>query len=384
MRRTLYTPEHEAFRLSLRDYLHREVVPEFPKWNEAGQAPRNVLRDLAKLGITGFGIPEEFGGVGDVGYLYNAVIIEECARAVVVLGSVRVHTDVVVPYFLEFCNDEQRRRWFPRLAVGDMFGAIAMTEPGTGSDLAGIRTTAVRDGDEYVLNGAKTFITGGVVADTVLVVCRTSEAGSSGDRRSGLSLIVVEEGTPGFVKGRKLEKLGLAVQDTAELAFTDVRVPIGNLLGEEGRAFWYLSHNLPQERLSIATNALCQASAALELTIEYTSQRTVFGKSVASFQNTKFELASVATEIEAGQAMVDRALVEHETRQLSAVDAAKVKLFCTELQARAVDRCLQLFGGYGYMTEYPIARLYADARVSRIYGGTTEVLKTIISKSLGV
>jgi acyl-CoA dehydrogenase len=380
MRRRIYTTDHEDFRAMLSDFLTKEVVPVFPQWLDQEIVPRDFFTQLGEIGVMGLGIPEEYGGAGDVGYLYNAVLAEETAAALVSLGSLRCHMDVVMPYFLEYCDPAQRRRWFPGLASGALFTAIGMTEPGTGSDLAGIRTSAVRDGDHYILNGAKTFITGGILADLVIVVCRTST--DPDNRRAGLSLLVVEDGMPGFEKGRKLDKIGLAVQDTAELAFSDVRVPIENLLGEEGQAFDYLRHNLPQERLSIALNGLCQAGAALQVATDYTAQRTVFGRPVLSFQNTKFELAAVATEIEAGQAMIDRALAEHEAGELTAVDAAKVKLFCTELQARAVDRCLQLFGGYGYMTEYPIARLYADARVSRIYGGTSEVLKTIISKSL--
>jgi acyl-CoA dehydrogenase len=298
------------------------------------------------------------------------------------LGPLRCHMDVVVPYFLAYADEAQRNRWLPGISSGDLLTAIAMTEPGTGSDLAGIATTAARDGDHYLLNGAKTFITGGVHADLVVVIARTSS--DPADRRKGLSLLVVEDGMPGFSKTRKLDKLGLHVQDTAELAFIDVQVPAANLLGREGEAFSYLKHNLVRERLGIALGAITAAKAALDTTVAYVGQRRVFGTTVGSFQNTKFELAAVDTEIEAGQAMFDRAVAEHEAGRLTPVDAAKTKLFCTEVQARTVDRCLQLFGGYGYMMEYPIARLYADARVTRIYGGTSEVLKTIISKSLGL
>ena len=383
MKRTLFTEDHEDFRSLVRDFLAREVVPVFPQWLEDQLIPRDFFRSIAKIGIMGMNIDEELGGSGEADYLYNVVLNEETARALVHLGPLRCHTDVVMPYFRGLANDEQRKRWFPSIATGDLFTAIAMTEPGTGSDLAGIRTSAVRDGDgDYILNGAKTFITGGITADLVIVVARTSIDESN--RRNGLTLLVVEDGMPGFEKGRKLDKIGLHVQDTAELSFTDVRVPAANVLGEEGKAFSYLGQNLAGERLSIASGAICAAQAALDITIEYTKDRQVFGKPVASFQNTKFELAAVATDVEAGQAMFDRAAAEFVRDELSPVDAAKTKLFCTELQARVVDRCLQLFGGYGYMNEYPIARLYADARVSRIYGGTSEVLKTIISKSLGL
>jgi acyl-CoA dehydrogenase len=382
VKRTLFTPDHEDFRSMVRDFLAREVVPVFPQWLEQELIPRDFFRSIAKIGIMGMGIDEEYGGSGPADFIYSVVLNEETARALVHLGPLRCHTDVVMPYFRAYANEEQRKRWFPGIASGDLFTAIAMTEPGTGSDLAGIRTSAVRDGDDYILNGAKTFITGGITADLVIVVARTGT--DPDNRRNGLTLLVVEEGMPGFEKGRKLDKIGLAVQDTAELSFTDVRVPARNVLGEEGQAFSYLGQNLAGERLSIASGAICAARAALDVTIAYTKERQVFGKAVSSFQNTKFELAAVATDIEAGQSMFDRAAAEHVSGELSPVDAAKAKLFCTELQAKVVDRCLQLFGGYGYMNEYPIARLYADARVTRIYGGTSEVLKTIISKSLGL
>jgi alkylation response protein AidB-like acyl-CoA dehydrogenase len=382
MRRLEYAPEHEAFRSAIRDFLAREVVPNFPTWLTAGIVPAELFGSLAELGVFGLDVPEEYGGGGAAGWRYNAILTEEAARAFVHLGPVRCHLDVVMPYLLAYANEEQRRRWLPRIVDGKMITAIAMTEPGTGSDLAGIQTTARRDGDHFVLNGAKTFITGGISADLVIVVARTSHDESN--RRNGLSLLVVEEGMKGFVKGRKLDKIGLFVQDTAELAFTDVQVPVENLLAEEGRAFSYLGHNLPGERLSIAATATAAAQAALATTVDYVRDRKVFGQVLGSFQNTKFELAGVAVEVEAAQVWVDAAVDAHERGELTAVDAAKLKVFCTEVQGRAVDRCLQLFGGYGYMLEYPIARLYADARVSRIYGGTTEVLNTIISKSLGL
>jgi acyl-CoA dehydrogenase len=382
MRRTGFSSEHEDFRQMIRDYLTREVVPVFDEWLTEGRVPRQLFRDLAKLGVIGMGLPEKFGGGGQGDFIYNAILSEEAARALISLGPLRVHLDIVIPYLLAYTNEEQQQRWFPGLVAGELLTSIAMTEPGTGSDLAGMTTTAVLDDDHYILNGAKTFITGGAQADLVIVVARTSR--DETNRRRGLSLLVVEDGMPGFERGRNLEKIGLKVQDTVELSFTDVRVPVANLLGEEGSGFSYLGHNLPQERLTIAVNSLASARAALDTTIAYVKDRHVFGKPVSHFQNTKFELAAVDTELEAGQAMVDRALAEHITGELSAADAAKVKLYCTELQGRSVDRCLQLFGGYGYILEYPIARLYADARVSRIYGGTSEVMKSIISKSLGL
>jgi acyl-CoA dehydrogenase len=382
MRREVFTTDHEAFREVVRDFLAKEVVPHFSEWEKDGRLPREVFEKLGDLGLIGTAIPEEYGGGGQDDYRYNVVLQEEAARALVSFGTLRTQLDVILPYFLAYSNEEQRRRWLPGIAAGRLLTAIAMTEPGTGSDLAGIRTTAVRDGDEYVLNGGKTFITGGLLADLVIVVARTST--DPDNRRAGLSLLVVEDGMPGFTKGRVLDKMGLKVQDTVELSFSDVRVPAANLLGEEGAAFSYLGANLAQERLAIAVGSVAQSRAALDATIAYVKERTAFGTPVASFQNTKFELAAVATEIEAGQALLDRAVLEHVRGELSVPDAAKVKLFCTEMQARVVDRCLQLFGGYGYILEYPIARLFADARVARIYGGTSEVMKVIISKSLGL
>ncbi|MCW2496316.1 MAG: acd [Jatrophihabitans sp.] len=382
MRRTLYSSDHDAFRELVRTYLEKEVVPHFEQWRQDTQVPRSLFLELGRLGLLGMAIPTEFGGGGQDDYRYNAVIQEETARAGVTLGGLRTHLDVVLPYFLGLADDAQQARWFPGLADGRLYSAIAMSEPGTGTDLAGVRTRATLDGSEYVLNGAKTFITGGLHADLVIVLARTST--ESGDRRSGLSLLVVEKGMPGYTVGRKLDKLGLTVQDTVELAFSDVRVPAENVLGEAGRAFSYLTRNLAQERLAIAVGSVAQARAAIDTTVSYVQTRTAFGQPIAQFQNTKFELAAMAAELEAGQAMLDTAvlaLVEHE---LDPVDAAKVKLFCTEMQGRVVDRCLQLHGGYGYVLEYPIARLYADARVARIYGGTSEVMKLIISKSLGL
>ncbi|SEH00981.1 acyl-CoA dehydrogenase [Nonomuraea solani] len=382
MRRTVFDDDHEAFRATVRDFLAREVVPVFPEWEKAGAPPRDFYRLLGGLGILGLQVPEEYGGGGQRSFRFNAVVNEELARARLGLGPVRVHTDIVLPYLLRYASEEQRRRWLPGVAGGELMTAIAMTEPGTGSDLAGIATTAVLDGDHYVLNGAKTFITGAVNADLVLVVARTSPP--SDNRRAGLSILVVEAASRGFSVGRNLDKLGLKAQDTAELAFEDVLVPVVNLLGEEGRAFEYLGHNLAQERLSIAVNAQAAAATALEVTVDYVNGRNVFGQPLSGFQNTKFVLAECATDVEAGQALVDRALQEHDAGRLSAADAAKVKLFCTELQSRVVDKCLQLHGGYGYVLEYPIARMYADARVTRIYGGTSEVMKSIIAKSIGL
>ncbi|MQY18708.1 acyl-CoA dehydrogenase family protein [Nocardia macrotermitis] len=382
MRRTLYTADHEAFRDLARQFIEKEVVPHYPDWERAGRMPREIFERMGELGMLGTAIPEEYGGGGVRDYRFNAVLQEEAYRALVTLSTVRTQIDVILPYFLEYANEEQRQRWFPGLANGTLLTAVAMTEPGTGSDLAGVCTTAVRDGEDYIINGAKTFITGGLLADLVIVVARTDT--DPDNRRAGLSLIVVESGRPGFTKGRVLDKLGCKVQDTVELAFDNVRVPQSNRLGEEGEAFGYLGHNLAQERITVAVGSVAQARSAIIATSEYVKERKAFGQPVASYQNTKFELAAMSAEVEAAQTMIDRAVLDLVEGELSGPDAARTKLFCTEVQARVVDRCLQLFGGYGYMLEYPIARLYADARVARIYAGTSEVMKTIVAKDLGL
>jgi acyl-CoA dehydrogenase len=382
VRRRLFTEDHDSFRQLARDFVEKEIAPHYPQWEKAGRMPRETFELMGSLGMLGMAIPEEYGGGGISDFRYNVVLQEEAARALVTLSTVRTQLDVILPYFLHYANAEQRQRWFPGLAGGTLLTAIAMTEPGTGSDLAGMRTTAVRDGDDWILNGAKTFITGGSQADLVIVVART--ATDVEDRRKGLTLLVVEGDMPGFTRGRELEKMGCKVQDTAELSFLDVRVPVANQLGIEGDAFGYLGNNLAQERLTIAVGSVSQARSAVTAAIEYTKDRKAFGTPIASFQNTKFELAACSAQVEAAQAMVDRAIEEHVDGVLAGADAARVKLFCTEMQANVVDRCLQLFGGYGYIMEYPIARLYADARVTRIYAGTSEMMKVIIAKSLGL
>ncbi|GGU45761.1 acyl-CoA dehydrogenase family protein [Nocardioides albus] len=382
MNRDIYDEDHDAFRETVRQLIDKEIVPHLPVWEEAGIVPRELFRKTADIGINGLQIPERFGGGGVESFRFNAVVLEENGFAAASLGGLQVHLSTVLPYFLELANEEQKERWFPGFADGTLVSSIAMTEPGTGSDLAGVATTARRDGDEYVLNGAKTFITGGINADLIVVVARTSNDESN--RRKGLSLLVVESGMPGFTRGRNLDKMGLKAQDTAELSFEDVRVPVANLLGTEGEAFAALTSNLPQERLTIAVTAYATATAALNLAIDYVKERKAFGHRVADFQNTKFVLAECATELEAAEAMVDRAIIALDAGRLTPADAAKTKLFCTEVQARVIDKCLQLHGGYGYMREYPIARLYTDARVSRIFGGTSEVMKSVVSKSLGL
>jgi len=381
MRRDVYTAEHEDFRDLVRQFLDKEVVPHFAEWEKAHQVPRELYRRMGEIGIMGMTVPEEYGGGGATSFKFNAVLTEESVGRHVMLGTSSVHLDIILPYVLSYATDEQKQRWLPGMAAGELMTAIAMSEPGTGSDLSGITTSARRDGDDWVLSGAKTFITGGILADLVIVVARTSR---EEDPRAGLTLFVVERDMPGFTRGRNLEKVGLHASDTAELFFDDVRVPAANVLGVEGAAFMYLAQNLAQERLSIAVGSQAGAVAALETTIAYTGQRKAWGRTVASFQNTKFELADCATDIEAGQALLDRALNAHDRGELTPADAAKVKLFCSELQNRVVDRCVQLHGGYGYMLEYPIAKMWTSARPSRIFGGTNEIMKLIISKDLGI
>ncbi|GAA3543798.1 acyl-CoA dehydrogenase family protein [Nocardioides daeguensis] len=383
MRRTVFDEDHESFRKTIRAFIEAEVVPHYQEWFEAGLVPRDFYLKLGELGTFGIEVPEEYGGAGIESFKFAAVQYEELARAGVSFGGSSTHVALCLPYLLKLATEEQKKRWLPGFVTGETMFAIAMTEPGTGSDLAGMTTTAKRDGDSYVLNGAKTFITGGVHADRVIVCARTSPP-LENNRRFGISLFVVDTTSEGYTVGRKLDKIGLRTSDTAELAFTDVRVPAEDLLGEENEGFGYLGQNLPQERLGIAFGAYAQAAAAVRFTQQYVEERKVFGQPVAHFQNTKFELAACQAEVDAAQAVADRALEAHDLGELTAVEAASAKLFCTEVAARVIDRCLQLHGGYGYMNEYPIARLYADNRVNRIYGGTSEVMKLIIAKQMGL
>lgn len=382
MKRTVYGEEHEAFRSMVRKFLSVEAVPHAVEWEKAGETPREYWRRLGELGVLGIQIDEKYGGGGERSFKFNAIVAEELNRAHLDYGSLRLHMDLVLPYFLHNTNDEQKARWLPGVASGNLLTAIVMTEPGAGSDLAGVSTRAVREGDHYVLNGAKTFISQGATADLLVTVARTGEQET--DRRRGLSMLVVERSFPGVTVGRRLEKIGLKAQDTAELFFEDVIVPADNLLGAEGEAFSILMTNLAQERLSIAIGCLASAVTAVDITLDYVRDRQVFGQSLARFQNTKFWLAECDAEIEACQALVDKALENHDQGTLGAADAAKVKLVCSELQDRVLDKCLQLHGGYGYMAEYPISKMFVNARVMRIAGGSSEILKTIISKSLGL
>jgi alkylation response protein AidB-like acyl-CoA dehydrogenase len=379
MQRRHYEPEHEAFADAVRNFLDKEVVPHYLDWERDGITPREVFSAAGRSGFLGMAIPEEYGGGGTDDFRFNQALGEQVAHAGVTgtgLG-LTLHNDICLPYFLAYCNDEQRRRWLPGIASGELITAVAMTEPGAGSDLSGIRTSAVRQGADYLVNGAKTFITNGINADLVITATRTSA-----ERHRGLTLLVLERGMPGFERGRNLAKIGLHSQDTAELSFTDVRVPVANRLGDEGAGFGQLVTNLPQERLSIAIAGISAARTAFEQTAAYVRERNAFGTSIGSFQNSRFVLAEISTEIDVAQAYVDQCVQALSAGDLSAVDAAKAKWWCTELQGRVVDRCVQLHGGYGYMLEYPIARAYADARVTRIYGGATEIMKELIGRSL--
>jgi alkylation response protein AidB-like acyl-CoA dehydrogenase len=385
MRRTLFEDVHEDFRASFRTFLEREVMGEegrYGDWERAGIVPREVFALAGRGGFLGMAVPERNGGAGVEDFRFNLVIGEETQRAGVGgfgLG-ITLHNDICLPYFLSYCDEEQGERWLPGIASGELITAIAMTEPGIGSDLAAMSTRARRDGDDYVVDGTKTFITNGINADLVIVAVKTDPS----ERHRGISLMVLERGMEGFERGRNLEKIGQHAQDTAELSFADVRVPSRNLLGEEGEGFRYLVSNLPQERLSIAASAVAAAEAALGWTLDYVRERRAFGQSIGSFQSSRFTLAEVRTEVEIARAYIDRCAQALNAGDLTAEDAAMAKWWCTDLQGRVVDRCLQLHGGYGYMLEYPIARAYADARVTRIYGGANEIMKEIVGRSMGL
>ena len=376
--RTLFEPEHEMFRDSYRTFLKRSVAPYHQQWEIDGIVDRGVWLEAGKQGFLGMGVPEEHGGGGVADFRYNAIVTEETTAAGFSGLGFALHNDMVAPYLLRLATAEQKQRWLPRFCSGECITALAMTEPGAGSDLQGIRTRAVRDGDGWVLNGSKTFITNGINADLVIVFAQTDPDKGS----MGYSLLVVERGMAGFERGRRLDKIGMTGQDTAELSFTDVRVPAENLLGKVGKGLLYLMQNLPQERLSIAVMSAAAMVATLESTLEYVQQRKAFGRPIGSFQNSRFVLAELATEATAIRIMVDEFVRLHDAGKLTAEQAAMAKWFATEAFVRLADRCLQLHGGYGYMREYPIAKSYLDARVQTIYGGTTEIMKEIIGRRL--
>jgi alkylation response protein AidB-like acyl-CoA dehydrogenase len=382
MQRDLYEPEHEMFRESFRRFLEKEIVPRAEEFEREGIMDRSDFPRAGAAGFLGMEVPEEYGGGGVKDFRYNAVIIEEIAETAIG-GSglgITLHNDICLPYFLNVGSEEQKQRWLPGICSGELITAIAMTEPGIGSDLASMTTSAIRDGDVYVVNGSKTFITNGINADLVITAVKTDPS----QKHKGMSLLVIERGTEGFERGRNLEKIGLHSQDTAELFFTDVRVPVENLLGAEGEGFRYLVTNLPQERLSIAVAGVAIARAAYHWTLEYVKERKAFGQPIGSFQNSKFVLAEIATEIDLAWHYVDDCLRKHLDGKLDTTDASMAKWWATETQNKLVNPGVQLHGGYGYMLEYPIARAYLDSRISTIYGGTTEIQKEIIGRSLGL
>lgn len=377
--RSGFGQEHAMFRQTARRFFETEVAPHHQEWADRGQVTRDVWLKAGQTGLLGMAVPEEYGGVGVDDFRYNAIVTEEQTRVGASGPGFSVHTDINLPYILRYADDVQKKTYLPRMVSGECITAIAMSEPQAGSDLSNIQTKAVRDGDEFVVNGSKTFISNGQMADVVITVVRTGE-----DPHKGLSLVLIDGGTPGFTRGRNLDKMGMKAQDTSELFFKDCRVPADNVLGEQGKAFAYLAGNLPQERLSIAIGAVAAAERSLEITQDYVTTRTAFGRPIGSFQNSRFVMAELRTQVEVARTFIDRCLDEHAQGTLTVEHAAMAKWWTTEMQLRVIDRCLQLHGGYGFMSEYPIAQAYMDSRAQTIYGGTTEVMKEIIGRSMGL
>ncbi|MFT4584304.1 MAG: acyl-CoA dehydrogenase [Gammaproteobacteria bacterium] len=375
--RTIFSPEHDLFRTSVRRFINEHVTPFHADWEKAGRVPRELWKKAGDLGLLCCNVPEQYGGMGG-DFLYSTVLIEEFAAAGATGPTFYLHSDIIAPYLVDFGTEEQKQKWLPMMARGELVVALGMSEPSGGSDVQAMRTQAIRDGDEYVVNGQKVFITNGHSADLLLLACKTDPSA----RAKGVSLIFVETDRPGFTRGRMLDKLGCKAQDTSELFFSDLRVPIENLLGEEGAGFKQLMTQLAQERLIQAIRAVASAEAALQWTLEYVADRDMFGHTLADFQNTRFQLAELHAEILAQRVFVDRCTELHVRGEFDPTDAAAAKLLTTELQGRVMDKCLQFFGGWGYMWEYPITRAFADARMTRIGGGTVEVMKQIIANSL--
>ncbi len=377
--RTLFTPEHETFRDSVRRFLEAEVKPHDERWQEQGYADKSVWKKAGGNGFLCMSMPEEYGGSG-ADRLFSMVLIEEQARINNSTLGWGLHSEIVAPYLLNYGSDALKRKYLPKMASGDMVGAIAMSEPGAGSDLQAVKTTALRKGSGYVVNGSKTFITNGWNCDLVIVVAKTDPAKGA----KGTSLVVVDTSMPGFTKGKRLKKMGLKGQDTAELFFDNVEVPAENLLGQENNGFIYLMQELPWERMQIAIAAAAKAEAALGWTIAYVNERKAFGRTVSSFQNTRFKLAEAATEIQVMRVFVDRCMELLLEKKLDTATASMAKYWATDMEGKVLDECLQLHGGYGFMWEFPISQAYVDARVGRIYGGTNEIMKEVISRSLGL
>ena len=377
--RKVFSSEHNLFRDTVRRFIADHVAPHHARWEEQGYVDREVWHRAGATGLLCTSIPESYGGVG-ADRLASIVVMEEFAAAIANGPGFGLHSEIVAPYLLHYGTEEQKQRYLPRMARGEIIGAIAMTEPAAGSDLQGICTTAIRDGDHYVLNGSKTFITNGWLSDLVIVVAKTDPAAGA----KGVSLLLVERGMPGFEKGQRLKKAGLKAQDTAELFFNHVRVPASNVLGRPGDGFVCLMQQLPWERLQIAIGAVAAARATLERTVAYVGERRAFGSTIGGFQNTRYTLAEIATEVEVGQVFVDRCIELLQQERLDSATASMAKLWCSEMQFRAIDACVQLHGGYGYMWEFPVTRAWADARVQRIYGGTSEIMKELIARSIGL
>ncbi|MEU5170526.1 acyl-CoA dehydrogenase family protein [Streptomyces mutomycini] len=378
MQRQIFTEEHDAFRETVRTFLSKEVLPHYEQWEKDGIVSREAWLAAGRQGLLGLAVPEEYGGGGNADFRYSAVIAEEFTRAGTPGLALGLHNDIIGPYLTGLATEEQKRRWLPGFCSGETITAIAMTEPGAGSDLQGIRTSAEDRGDHWLLNGSKTFISNGILADLVIVVAKTSPEGGA----KGLSLLVVERGAEGFERGRNLDKIGQKSQDTAELFFNAVRVPKENLLGERDGAFVHLMTNLAQERMGIAVAGIAAAEHLLEITTRYVKEREAFGRPLSKLQHIRFEIAEMATECAVTRAFLDRCIVDHSEGTLDAVHASMAKWWATELQKRVADRCLQLHGGYGYMTEYQVAKAFTDGRIQTIYGGTTEIMKEIIGRSL--
>ncbi|HEV7656946.1 MAG TPA: acyl-CoA dehydrogenase family protein [Mycobacteriales bacterium] len=381
MQRTLFESEHDAFREMVRSFLDRSVAGRHEQWEKAGLVDRDVWVEAGKQGMLGMDVPEEYGGGGVPDFRYNAVLDEEIIRIGATGLGFGLHNDIVGPYLLSLTTQEQKRRWLPGFCAGEIITAIAMSEPGAGSDLQRIRTHAGKDGDDWVLSGSKTFITNGINADLVLVVART-DPDAEGAR--GISLLAVERGMPGFERGRNLDKIGMKAQDTAELFFDEVRLPAENLVGQENRGFVHLMENLPQERLSIAVVAVAACEAVLALTLDYVKQRQAFGRPIGSFQNSRFVMAELTTQTTVARTYVDECVRAHLRGELTVQDAAMAKWWTTDLQNKVADACLQLHGGYGYMSEYPVSKAWLDGRVQSIYGGTNEIMKEIVGRGLGL
>jgi alkylation response protein AidB-like acyl-CoA dehydrogenase len=380
MRREIFTETHDAFRDMVRAFIAKEISPYWAQWEQDRMVSRDAWLAAGRAGLLGIHVEEKYGGGGNPDYRFYVVFNEELARAGANGPGFSVHNDMIGPYLDRLCTPEQKERWLPGYCSGESIAAIAMSEPGAGSDLQGIRTTAVRSGNDYLLNGQKTFISNGQLADLVIVAARTDPSA----RHRGISLLVVERGMAGFERGRNLDKIGMHSQDTSELFFTDVRVPAANLLGEEGGGFLALMQNLPRERITIAVTALAGAEQVFQDTLEYCKQRQAFGRPIGTFQHSKFVLAEIATELAVARAFTDRAIMAHCAGDLPTEEASMAKWWDTELSNRVTDRCVQLHGGYGYMREYPVARAWADSRAQSIYGGTTEIQKEIIGRSLGL